>query len=642
MHTAVGGTELTEVRRFVDTNEARAVLGVRVGDPRAVQWYAQNNRLHGGVKAAVLDELYTAWRADRDAGRTSIMSSDNADVVAELSARAQHDLRAAGRVEHTGVPLRDGNQAGCGDTIVTRLNTRTLRPRLTEHVKNGDLWTVLHRVEDGRLHVRNLQHRGTITLPAQYVAQHVELGYAATIHRTQGLTVQTCHGHLSVRATRELATVAVSRGTEENHLYLDTDQVLALDEPALLPGDLYYRHRNNVGAREAFGAILRHEGAQKSATEELREALEVPFRLWQQVPEYEHGMLLYRGEDATARAEQWVRDAVPDLATAILADHAWPALHAVLQEVCDLGHDPVVVLARRAQERELDTAGSTAKVLHHRVTTHLDELDITPIDRDREYRELFGDDSGADPPGTALAVDDALTGELLTPDPLDPVAAVPPEVDMVEVLDAEIVEDVTWHELAQRDAERATARRAGWRPDDLPGWVSTPPPADDTVADASSGELRDWLRGKAESLSDRVRALAWRAAHARPEWTRHLGPVPHDPLERDQWLRRAGQVAAYRERWQIPAEDTSLLGPPGRGAQRRARAWIERFIHPDVPRPDSGDPGTTGARTDLADLRARAARLRQQARHPQRQPQPRGQEPAPRAAGPTQEPRIRP
>ncbi|MFI9811409.1 MobF family relaxase [Saccharothrix variisporea] len=373
LHHDTGGAQLTDLLRFTNPEEAQAILHIRVGDHRAITWYTDHNRLHGGPQAAILDQLFTAWRTDRDNGHTTIMSADTNDIVAELSARAQTELRATGTVEPTGILLRDGNLAGRGDTIVTRLNKRTLRPRLHDHVKNGDLWTVLRRNPDGSLKVRHQKHRGTITLPAHYVKHHVELGYAATIHRTQGLTVDISRATLSPGATRELATVALSRGTDQNHLYLDTTQLLTPDEPATLPGDLYYRHRQTQATQGALAAILNREGAELSATETHREAQEAPHRLDVQVPEYEHALAVYHGIDHETQAEDWVTEALPDLADHILTDEAWPALRAALHEAHDTGHNPSTLLRQRTHERELHTANNITRVLHHRITTYLDD-----------------------------------------------------------------------------------------------------------------------------------------------------------------------------------------------------------------------------------------------------------------------------
>jgi hypothetical protein len=61
-----------------------------------------------------------------------------------------------------------------------------------------------------------------VVLPADYVRQHVELGYATTAHRAQGRTVDTAHAFVSVTTQREVLYVAATRGRECNRLYVDT------------------------------------------------------------------------------------------------------------------------------------------------------------------------------------------------------------------------------------------------------------------------------------------------------------------------------------------------------------------------------------------------------------------------------------
>lgn len=507
IHHDAGGVELSEVRRFTRPDEAQAVLRFRVGDERAVDFYVDNDRLIGGVGPAVLDRLYRDWKSDIDAGRTAIMISDSTHIARELSARAQTERRTAGLVETDGVRLHDGTIAGVGDRIVTRLNRR--RHTLfggTDFVKNGDLWEIRQRDDDGRLLVRHVRHGGEVLLPAAYVARFVELGYAATIHRSQGLTVDLTRAFLSATATREAALVALSRGRDGNYAYLDIEQILAVDEPPVLPGDLFYRHRETQLAEQALLAILHREGAELSATETLRDALEEPYRLSTLVPEYVYARHLHRGTIGYEQAEQWVHAAMPGYAEEILADEAWPELARVMHEVADGGVDPAGLLRSRAADRPLhndphNPAESVAQVMHWRIT---DNMPIPTTDDD--------------------------------PD----------------------------------------------RPDLLPGWVATPPTPDVDITIpgnlAEIIELGTWLRGRAEQVATRVRHLGEHTAETAPEWAADLGPVPAEAVVREQWIRRAGQVAAYRERWQIPDIIHELL-PDGRGEQARSHAWVMAYLH---------------------------------------------------------------
>ena len=534
-----GGVELTDVRRFDNPAEAEAVLQFRVGDPRSLGFYAAHGRLFGGVRAVALDQLYADWKADVAAGRTSIMMSDSADVTRELSARAQAERRAAGAAELGGVELHDGTHGGVGDRIVTRKNRRQLAVLGgRDYVKNGDLWEVEKRHGDGRLTVRHVQHRGRRTLPAWYVREWVELGYAATVHRSQGMTVDTARAFLTIAATREAALVALSRGVYGNYAYLDTETVLHPDEPTILPGDLFYRYREATPAIRALAAILAHEGAELSATETLREALADLDRLSNLVPEYDYGLDVHRGPEAHEQAEHWIRDAFPHPtgevdADDVLTDDAWPALRSLLFKLDDAGHDPVALLQKRADERKFasDThnpARSAAKVLHYRLARDLPQH---------------------------------------TPDP--------------------------------------------GRPDLLPGWVTSPPEHDPNDTDPARRELTDWLQTRADRIASRVHDLGEHVAHTQPAWATSLGDLPVDPITRDTWIRCAGHVAAYHERWLIPNTHPVLLPPCDHGEQGRARAWVAQYLNDNpIPEPHTDDEIETRThrlRDRLDNLRTRMA-----------------------------------
>ncbi len=69
--------------------------------------------------------MFEAWKADRARGWKSLMLAASNEEVGALNAMARRDLVAAGVVvDDQVVQLRDGNQAGVGDRIVTRSGLR--------------------------------------------------------------------------------------------------------------------------------------------------------------------------------------------------------------------------------------------------------------------------------------------------------------------------------------------------------------------------------------------------------------------------------------------------------------------------------------------------------------------------------------
>jgi hypothetical protein len=68
------------------------------------------------------------------------------------------------------------------------------------------------------------------------------------------------------------------------------------------------------------------------------------------------------------RFEADLRHAVPEHTDRIPADPAWPALTTTLARAESTGHRPDEILAKAAEQRELDTARSPAEVLNWRIT----------------------------------------------------------------------------------------------------------------------------------------------------------------------------------------------------------------------------------------------------------------------------------
>ncbi len=62
--------------------------------------------------------------------------------------------------------------------------------------------------------------RGSVELPARYVAEHVELGWAVTGYGTQGDTVDVGIAVLDHTTSRNHAYVAMTRGRQANHAVL--------------------------------------------------------------------------------------------------------------------------------------------------------------------------------------------------------------------------------------------------------------------------------------------------------------------------------------------------------------------------------------------------------------------------------------
>ena len=279
-----GADRLDEVVRFADPAEAAASLGLREGDPAALGYYLDHDRVDVGDTETCVEAVFDSWIRETAAGRDCLMLAPTRDLVAELNARARA-VRLDGTKPRSEVPLRDGNQASVGDTIISRRNERRLGLSGTDWVKNGDRWTVTG-VHAGALTVRHTGSGLTTTLPAEYVAAHVDLGYASTVHTAQGLTADAMHGIVTGEESRQLLYTMLTRGRSENHAHV---VLAAPTDPhqLALPG-----LGDQITATEMLEGILTRDGAAVSATTTAVTAARVEAQLREAVVRYADAVAL--------------------------------------------------------------------------------------------------------------------------------------------------------------------------------------------------------------------------------------------------------------------------------------------------------------------------------------------------------------
>jgi hypothetical protein len=169
-----------------------------------------------------------------------------------------------------------------GDEIVTGRNQRQLLTDQHHMVRNRDQWTVtaLHRNGD----LTATGPIGTVRLPADYVAEHVELGYAQTSHAAQGRTVDRSILVLDQPSDVRGIYVPLTRGRHHNDAYITTTgeetardvftESIArswIDRPAIVrQADLAgtERHRPGTLPTDQLRALL---GEQAQLTEALHQ-----------------------------------------------------------------------------------------------------------------------------------------------------------------------------------------------------------------------------------------------------------------------------------------------------------------------------------------------------------------------------------
>lgn len=350
--------ELVEVHRFRNEWERETSLDLREGRPEAVMAYARHDRLRDGTTEEMLDAAHTAWMDDQANGRASILVTETAETVHTLNARARAERILIGDTQPSReVTLSSGEPASVGDIVITRQNDRRLRSRRGVWVRNGDRWRIDEVGNDGSLVVSHQHGHATVILPAGYVLEHVDLGYAVTAHRAQGITVDTAHVLVSSRTTRESLYVSMTRGRESNIAYVSVDQ--SDDLHSGQPAD------DDVNARTVLFGVLRRPSVEPSAHRAITAEQETWTSIRQLAAEYETIA-------AAGQRERWTelirRSGLPEAqAETVIADDNFGPLCSALRRAEASGHDVDRLLMRLVLKRGLADAENIAAVLQHRL-----------------------------------------------------------------------------------------------------------------------------------------------------------------------------------------------------------------------------------------------------------------------------------
>lgn len=356
---------LSELVRFRSESEAAATLALRAGDPAALGFYIDNHRVHVGADTTAADMAYTAWRTDMTAGRDALLLAPTNSVVDELNARARRDRLADAGITRIGreAILSDGLAASAGDIIKTRKNSRWLNIGPRDFVRNGYRYRIERIRADGSLVVTHLGSTKRLTLPADYVADNVTLGYASTVDLAQGLTAGfACHIVGAAAMTRQLLYVALTRGRAENHIYLST----AEQDPHRILSTKVSRPETAV---EALSAALARDGAQISATTADRQAHDPFTRLGPAADMYYDAVITYTEHRLGAAALARLEEGVAAVRADVVECPAWLALRGKLATMA-LGRgveETLRIYTEQLHRRELGTAQLVAAVMHFRM-----------------------------------------------------------------------------------------------------------------------------------------------------------------------------------------------------------------------------------------------------------------------------------
>lgn len=207
---------LDENLRQRDPGERAVLAELRAGNAeRAVEWYVGEQRIVAAPdRDDVLDAMVEAWAVDRAAGHDTALFAWRRVNVDELNRRARTLVGAAGQLTGPELEAPGGRRYATGDRIVTLApgSDGTLVTSERGTVDPG-VGVLTARMDDDRAHVFALE---------ETAADRLAHGYAVTVHRSQGATVDRSHV-LHDGGGRELAYVAMSRSRGPSMAYVVAD-----------------------------------------------------------------------------------------------------------------------------------------------------------------------------------------------------------------------------------------------------------------------------------------------------------------------------------------------------------------------------------------------------------------------------------
>ncbi len=301
---------LSQVWRMRNPEERDASLGLRAAHGnrlrKAVGWYRTHNRLHTGDQVAMGADALNAYLADRNAGKDSLLVCDSWEMADALNRRLHDTLTSDGPKAQ----VAREQAVRVGDIIVSCHNDSRIPVSAAhgrdhvEQVRNGNRWRVAGIDEHtNRIAAERLTDHARVVFHADYLREHVSLGYAITVHAAQGVTADTSHAVFGETAGRALAYVGLSRGRDANHAYIYTQFTGEGDHEhtsAAAGQDVHVLRRgNNYSAAHYLRAVLARDERPRSMH---AEAARVDAEL---LPNIVSRLLELHAERGAARATVW-------------------------------------------------------------------------------------------------------------------------------------------------------------------------------------------------------------------------------------------------------------------------------------------------------------------------------------------------
>jgi len=215
-----GGAEIGEVRRQREDWQRDATRDLAIGRTGdAIHAYDSHGMVHAAqTREQARDDLIDRWDRDRQASpdRSRIILTHTNDEVRVLNEAARERLRAVGDLgDDVRVTVERGER-----NFANRDRVMFLRNERGLSVKNGTLGTI-EQVSKRSMSVRIDDGRSVSFDFKDY--DRIDHGYAATIHKAQGMTVDRTHVLATPGLDAHASYVALSRHRDGMDLHYGRD-----------------------------------------------------------------------------------------------------------------------------------------------------------------------------------------------------------------------------------------------------------------------------------------------------------------------------------------------------------------------------------------------------------------------------------
>ncbi|MDW8504053.1 hypothetical protein, partial [Lactobacillus acidophilus] len=160
-----------------------------------VAQYAAHDRIHWGEDPDIEETAYRMCIGWQRIGKTTLLIAGTNEQVRDINRRFILERRAAGKSEADPdrlMELMDGLSVGAGDQIVCRVNDHDIRSHDGRSIENGMTFRILDTSDGAAARVKSLDDGSIWDIPRGFLKTGCKAGYAATIHGSQGMTVDRC------------------------------------------------------------------------------------------------------------------------------------------------------------------------------------------------------------------------------------------------------------------------------------------------------------------------------------------------------------------------------------------------------------------------------------------------------------------